>query len=176
MTALTIDIIIGVILFLGFAHGLRRGFIVVLGTLVSGAIGVVMASWGLALLRAQIPAGPWQTLTSTPLVNGAIFLVCFLLATKLLGFVVSLIDSGWQLLSFIPLLGLLNRVLGGLAGASIALLALVVVTYVLDGGVVQLFGGTPAWYQLFLASRSYPVLHFLAGWFSLVLPSVTSLV
>lgn len=118
----TIDVIIAVLLVMGFISGLRDG-------LVKQVVGLAGLIGGLLLGRAfYLPLGDWMAITfsiSTEVARVAAFIVLLIVVQLLFSL------AGWivsKLLNIICL-GWINRLLGGLVGViKFALLVGVIIT------------------------------------------------
>lgn len=104
--------IILILLWLGFVGtGLKDGFIHTLGRLVGSIVGFVIArSWSITVgsfLAVFLPTG-WARFIA--------FLIIFIVITRLIGFLFTLADGAFKILSFIPFLKTINNFLGALLG------------------------------------------------------------
>lgn len=104
--------IILILLWLGFVGtGLKDGFIHTLGRLVGSIAGFVIArSWSITVgsfLAVFLPTG-WARFIA--------FLIIFIVITRLVGFLFTLADGAFKILSFIPFLKTINNFLGALLG------------------------------------------------------------
>jgi len=108
---LIVDVILGFIL-LGFAGaGAKDGFVHSLGRLIGAIIGFVAArAWAIKLVGffgVFMPAG-WAHLVA--------FLLIFIVITRLVGFVFKLADGVFEIISILPFLKSINRLLGAILG------------------------------------------------------------
>lgn len=113
-----IDIIIIVALLLFVANGLKDGFIHTFGNLIGMLIGLVASAFAIAWLQQNfdIFANQWVALL--------IYLSLSLLISRIFGWLVSLVDEAYNVLSVIPFLKPINKVLGAAAGFIEALIVL----------------------------------------------------
>lgn len=119
MTPLVIDIIY-IVLALGLlAGGWQQGFVKAAGSLVAFVVSTVVSVWGITFLQSTFG---WNAL-GNPVTVLVLFLVLTLAISKLLGLFVWALDALRQLLSFIPLVGILNSFGGLLIGAVQVLFA-----------------------------------------------------
>jgi chromate transport protein ChrA len=119
MTPLVIDIIY-IVLALGLlAGGWQQGFVKAAGSLVAFVVSTVISVWGITFLQQTFG---WNAL-GNPITVLVLFLMLTLVISKLLGLFVWALDALRQLLSFIPLVGILNSFGGLLIGAVQVLLA-----------------------------------------------------
>lgn len=150
------DIVALVMLLLGVVHGWKAGFIVMIGNLLSLILGIVASAyvstwlasnWGLSGIGAVVA-----------------FIVVALVVAKLLRIVVWLIDKVWKVISIIPFLGPLNRLLGVAVGVIEAGVLIVVLTYLFMNFWMPNVGGL-------MDSVVFTHAYAIAGRLSLFLPS-----
>lgn len=113
-TGTIVDIVLLVILVLGFAYGWRKGFIMMVGKLVGLVIGAIAAAY----ITTWIFGWFNITWTTQPIFAATLFLAALLIVMYLVGLVFSLLNQVWRIASFIPLLGPLNRLLGAVLGTA----------------------------------------------------------
>lgn len=135
---LLVDVIL-ILALLGFAGaGSKDGFIHTLGRLIGAILGFIAAkAWYGDLGNIFSFFGPsgWVKLI--------VFLIIFIVVTRLVGFVFKLIDGAFRILSFLPFLKSINSLLGGLLGLAEG--------FVILGGAIYLL-------------TTYPLVPSLAQW------------
>ena len=108
-----LDIILLIILGGFTLFGLWFGFLHAIGSLVGTVVGAFVAS------HYYEPIANW-TLSITGgnpnIVKFIIFLILFIIANRLVGFIFWLVEKVFSVLKIIPFLGTINRLLGGLLG------------------------------------------------------------
>jgi hypothetical protein len=109
MSPLVLDIAYLVLAVGLLAGGWQQGFVKAAGSLAALVISIVVSIWGIDLFKNIF--GP-STL-GNPLTIMVVFLILTLVISKILGLFVWVLDAIRRLLSFIPLVGLINSV-GGL--------------------------------------------------------------
>lgn len=90
--------------------GLYYGFIHTVGNLIGMIVGILVAGYGILWLQDTLQ------ILSQPIAAILIFLLLILFISRLVGWVVDLIDEFWKILSIIPFLGPVNKLLGGIFG------------------------------------------------------------
>ncbi len=108
---LIVDILLCFILLGLIGGGAKDGFIHTLGRIIGAIIGFVAArAWSLSLVKYLgifMPAG-WAHLIS--------FLIIFIAITRVCGWLLKLADNAFGLLTFLPFLKSINRLLGAILG------------------------------------------------------------
>jgi uncharacterized membrane protein required for colicin V production len=112
MTPIIIDL-----LFLGLAillciQGWRQGFVKMGGSLVALAVSVSLATWGVAWIERVTG---WH-FSGNPAAFVIVFLLVTLVLTKLMGFLVTVLDLARKILSILPGISMLNSILGFVVG------------------------------------------------------------
>ncbi len=121
-----VDIIL-VALFLGFiGMGLKDGCIHTLGRFLGAIVGFVVArAWSVHFalwLGVFLPSG-WARIVA--------FVLIFLVVTRLVGWVFKLVDGLFNIVSIVPFVTSINRLLGALLGAVEGLIVLGGVIYII---------------------------------------------
>ncbi len=140
MNPLFIDVILIIISILLIVGGWRQGFIRAVGSLLGLIISLAVGIWGVNFLE-QITG---INLTGNPVIFIFSFLTLSVIVSQLIGLVVSALDMVRRLLSVIPFVGLVNRILGVVVGAAQALvligaIAFLMVNFVPRGAVRTTF-------------------------------------
>ncbi|HBV58217.1 MAG TPA: hypothetical protein DEB73_03090 [Candidatus Magasanikbacteria bacterium] len=108
-----LDIILLIILGGFTLFGLWFGFLHAIGSLVGTVVGAFIAS------HYYEPISNW-TLSITGgnfnIVKFIVFIILFIIANRLVGFIFWLVEKVFSVLKIIPFLGTINRLLGGLLG------------------------------------------------------------
>ncbi len=114
---MTVDLVLIAIILLFIGLGFKDGFIHTLGRLIGAVAGFVLAdtwsSWLSGILAFVMPSG-WARVVAFSLV--------FLLITRLLGFALRLVDKIFKLLTHLPFLKSIDRLLGGILGLGEAII------------------------------------------------------
>lgn len=113
MQPIFVDIVFIVLALLLCLQGWHKGFVKMAGSLIALAVSVAIATWGVAWLESVTG---WH-FSGNPVVFIIIFLLLTLVLTKLMGFVITLLDLARKVLSIIPGIGMLNSILGFAVGA-----------------------------------------------------------
>lgn len=113
MNSIIVDIIFLVLALLLALQGWKQGFVRMAGSLIALVVSVVLATWGVAWLES---ATGWR-ISANPIVFILVFLLVTLILTKLMGFVITLLDLVRKIFSVIPGVGMLNSILGFVVGA-----------------------------------------------------------
>ena len=103
--------------------GLYQGFIRTLGSLVGLVGGMALGAYGIIWLSQFVD------LTDHPVWKVLIFILIVIISGQLIGWVFELADRAWKILSIIPFLTSINKLLGGLLGLVEALLILAAIGY-----------------------------------------------
>lgn len=121
-----LDVIIILIVFAFTVAGWLLGFFHTLGALIGTAAGAYVSS------RVGIPLGEWigGQIGAKVAVTIIAFLLVFLIVSRLVGFVFWLIERAFKLLSVLPFLKTINRLLGATLGFAEGLLVIASVVYV----------------------------------------------
>lgn len=120
------DLILILVLFLFIAIGFVSGLIQGIGAIVGVFLGAWAAVWYYA------PLGDW--LTPILLGHGTIakivaFLLIFGVVNRLVGLIFYIVDKFFDLISIIPFLKTINRILGGILGFIEGILAISFILY-----------------------------------------------
>lgn len=112
MTPATITLVLALVVLLFIVNGFFQGLIHMLGSMLGLAVGVTVAS------RMDTQAGAW--LAAVTGWNGGLctiiaFVLILLIFTRVFGFVLHILENAFKLLK-IPLVGLANRLAGGILG------------------------------------------------------------
>ena len=118
-----VDIILIVILILFVLSGFASGFVRSIGNLVGLILGLFLASWGLLWLDQQF------NILGKPFLSIVIFLTIAALVSFLIGWITDLVEGLRKILSIIPFLKTINRLLGGIVGFTEGLLAIIAIAY-----------------------------------------------
>ncbi|MBI1908004.1 CvpA family protein [Candidatus Uhrbacteria bacterium] len=134
------DIAILAILALGVIHGWRAGFVVAFGNVLSLVAGMVIT--GLLFSFVDDIAFLAAFKSAHPILMLLAFVAVFLLVIRLLRLVVSLLNGLFRIISIIPGVGLINRILGAVVGVIeggvfAAILLYVAVNYLVPSGFVS---------------------------------------
>ncbi len=113
MQPIIVDIIFAVLALLLCLQGWHKGFVKMAGSLVALVVAVSIATWGVAWIESVTG---WH-FSGNPVVFVVVFLLLTLILTRLMGFVITLLDLARKVLSIIPGIGMLNSILGFLVGA-----------------------------------------------------------
>lgn len=140
MNPIFIDVILIVLSVLFIVGGWRQGFVRAAGSLVGLVISIAVGIWGVGWIENVTGIN----LTGNPVIFITSFLILSILVSQLIGLLVSAMDMIRKLISVIPFLGLLNRVLGAVVGAAqaavmIGAVAFVMSNFVPHGGVRTTF-------------------------------------
>lgn len=134
MTFTIADLILLAIAAFFILSGLYQGFIRTAGSLVGMVGGVVIASIGIDWLSEiiHLDSHPGWTIT--------LFVVILLICAHIIGWIFVLIDRAYKILSIIPFLTSINKLLGGVLGlieavAVIAAIGYAATTYLSEGSV-----------------------------------------
>jgi len=114
--------------------GLYHGFIRTAGSLVGLVGGTVVASWVIDWLSGIL------TLSEHPVWTIVFFVIILSLCAQLIGWIFVLIDRAYKLLSIIPFLSSINKLLGGIVGlieaiAIVAAIGYAAATYLSQGSM-----------------------------------------
>lgn len=123
MNPLIFDLIVLVLCIGLIAGAAQQGFVKAAGGLVAFLVSLWAAAYGAPIVEEMIGFN----LFARPLFFLVVFLVLALIVNKILGIAVFALDSVRKLLSFLPLVGIVNTMLGGVVGvlqAGLAVLAL----------------------------------------------------
>lgn len=136
MNPLIVDIILIVISILLLWNGYRQGFIKAAGSLLGLVISIVVGIWGVTWLEDVTGFN----LTGSPVTFVITFLILSVIVSQIIRLIVNALDLVRRLVSIIPFVGLINRILGsalGLVQAALLIgaVAYVAVTYLPTGAV-----------------------------------------
>lgn len=115
------DIILLIILGGFTMFGLWFGFIHTLGSLIGTVVGAFVSS------HFYAPIADWvaqATGGNQNLVNVIVFIIIFIVANRLVGFVFWLIEKAFNILKIVPFLSSINRLLGAILGLAEGILVL----------------------------------------------------
>lgn len=140
MNPLFVDVILVVLAVLFIVGGWRQGFVRAGGSLLGLVISIGVGIWGVGWIERLTGLN----LTGNPVVFVACFLILSVLVSQLIGLVVGALDMVRKLVSVVPFLGLLNRVLGAVVGAAqaavlIGAVAFVATNFIPRGSVRAMF-------------------------------------
>ena len=105
-----VDICLLIMILLFVVSGLYYGFIHTVGNLIGMVVGIFLAGYGILWLQSTLQ------IFSQPIAAILIFLLLILFISRLVGWLVDLVDQFWKILSIIPFLGPINKLLGGIFG------------------------------------------------------------
>lgn len=105
-----VDIGLMIMVLLFVASGLYYGFIHTVGNLLGMIAGIFAAGYIILWLQSVLQ------IFSQPIAAILVFLLLILFVSRLIGWLVDLLDQFWKILSIIPFLGPLNKLLGGVFG------------------------------------------------------------
>lgn len=136
MNPLIIDVILIVISILLLWNGYRQGFIKAAGSLLGLVISIVVGIWGVTWLEEVTGFN----LTRSPVTFVIVFLILSVIVSQIIRLIVNALDLVRRLVSIIPFVGLINRILGsalGLVQAALLIgaVAYLTVTYLPSGDV-----------------------------------------
>jgi uncharacterized membrane protein required for colicin V production len=103
-----VDIILAAIVILFIIGGLVYGFIKTLGNLIGTVVGIWLASFVVAWMNESFSLGFFTIAT--------IFIVVTMLVSYIVGWVFDFFDGMYRILSIIPFLKSINKLLGGALG------------------------------------------------------------
>lgn len=164
-----VDIIAIAILALGLIRGWRAGFIVMAGNITSLVVGLVVSAYAFSWLSNLPILANWHV--AHPYLAILAFIVILLFITKILRLVVTLANTLWRIVAFIPLLGPLNSFLGAIIGLVESLVILLIAVYILQNFVVTM----PMSAELASAivdSMTFAYFSFLVNHLPLIIPPV----
>jgi len=111
---MTLFDVILIVLLAGFIfYGLFFGLIQTLGGLIGVFAGTVVAGWLFNPLGELVAPIFWGNVTLSKVI---VFIVLFILANRIAGFIFYIIDRVFKFLKIIPFLKSINAVLGGILG------------------------------------------------------------
>jgi membrane protein required for colicin V production len=110
-----VDVILIVVVGAFALHGLWFGFIRTLGNAVGLIIGAVVASQYTALAVDYLG---FLFANNTTVASIVLFLLILVIAQRLVGFVFWIIDRLFGFLRWLPFVGFINRLLGGILGLA----------------------------------------------------------
>ncbi len=113
MQPIFVDIAFLVLAIILCLQGWRQGFVKMGGSLIALAVSVVVATWGVAWIE-QVSG--WH-FSGNPIVFVIVFLLLTLILSRLMGFIITLLDLVRKIFSIIPGIGILNSILGFVVGA-----------------------------------------------------------
>ena len=103
--------------------GMYHGFIRTAGSLVGLVGGAVVASWIINRLSETLALG------EHPVWTIVFFIIILALCAQLIGWIFVLVDRAYKLLSIIPFLSSINKLLGGLIGLIEAVVIIAAIGY-----------------------------------------------
>ncbi len=108
-----LDVFLLIIILYGTLSGYKSGFINTAGSLLGLFIGVYLAS-----RYYEVVAAAWQWLFfgSATVAKGVVFIVIFLLVSRVVKLAVYLADKFFNLLRFFPFTKFINKLAGGVLG------------------------------------------------------------
>ena len=121
---MTVDIVLLIILALFTLSGFVSGLIRSVGNLVGFVAGIIIANWAIIYLRES------TSLISGPITALVAFFIIATLISFLVGWLVDLIEGLRQILSIIPFLSSINRLLGALFGFVEGILIIAAIAFV----------------------------------------------
>ncbi|EKD47572.1 MAG: hypothetical protein ACD_66C00001G0002 [uncultured bacterium] len=132
MTLTLADLALLIIAGIFIISGLYHGFIRTVGGLI-GLIGGIFA----AIFIVQWIEGFW-TISDRPILQVILFFVIMAIASQLIAWIFELLDRAYKLLTIIPFVESINKLLGGILGAIEAFVVLsgiiyYATTYLSDG-------------------------------------------
>ena len=108
----TFDIVL-VVIFFGFVGaGFYFGLIHTLGAIIGAVVGVVAAS----NLYQDISPFIQFFMVKESVANVLAFIITFIVISRLIGYMVHMLDKGFKIIRFIPFATSVNRLAGGLLG------------------------------------------------------------
>ena len=139
MPLIDILIIIAIVLFV--LNGLRNGFIYTFGGLIGMFIGFIVSGFVMSWINQRIGIFEQQWVAIL------IFLMIALIVSKIFGWLVG--DEAYRILSVIPMLKPINKMLGGVAGFLEAIIAIgsfsiFVQIYAFDGKALEFIESSTA--------------------------------
>ncbi len=161
MTFSLLDIGLLAIVVFFLISGLYRGFIQTAGNLVGLVLGILVSSYGIWWLNDQF------SILEKPILAITIFLLITIIVSRLLGWVVDLLDQIWKFISIIPFTGSINKLLGGILGLIEGAIILSAISYF---GTTYLTEGSVR--TAIESSEILPWLDWAAGWISVLFPSI----
>lgn len=141
-------------------RGWKQGGVTMIGNLASVVVGFIATAYIVSWINAYVLVG-WSS--SHPILAIVGFIVIFLLVTKLLGLAVSLLDTLFKIVSFIPLVGPANRLLGVVVGVVEGAFLILLVVYITATFLTALV--TPS-------GPTYDIALHVARSLSLIFPSI----
>lgn len=118
-----IDIIALILLLLFTLSGFASGFVRAFGNLVGFVLGFIVASWFLTMVADQV------SFTTRPILTLIIFLLIAAIVSFIIGWVIDLIEQLRKIISIIPFLKTINRLLGAVFGFAEGLLTLAAIIF-----------------------------------------------
>ena len=150
------DIVLIVILVIFVALGAKDGFIHTLGRLIGAVVGFMLAQawspWLSGLLAVVMPIG-WARVVA--------FILLFLIIERVFGLVLWIIDKAFKILSFLPFLRSIDKLLGGLLGFGEGIILL--------GGTIYLITTFKPVMSLYVLVTSSSVANWINGVFRALL-------
>jgi|GEM_PF-3146023 len=159
MTLASIDIALLAVLVYFMLSGLYHGFIQTAGALIGLIAGLFIGAYGVLWLDES-----FQVLTR-PLMAISIFLLIAMIVSRLVGWIAHVLDGIWKVLSIIPFLAGINKLLGGIVGAFEGVLILAAVSYFAAAHLPE--GDVRGALE---ASEVLPWLDILSNWLGYILP------
>jgi uncharacterized membrane protein required for colicin V production len=124
--SLLVDIGIGVLCLLLMVNGYNQGFIKAAGNLIGLVVSIVVGVWGVGFLEDITGFN----LTGSTVTFILVFLLISIVISQIIRLLVGALDLIRRLMSIIPFLGLINRLLGLALGVVQAAVLVTLVSYV----------------------------------------------
>ena len=118
-----IDVILIIIIAYFVFTGFFYGFIRTIGSLIGLFIGLFVASQAIVWLNSQFG------IFSKPLLTVFLFILIVMLIGWIVGWIVQLIEGFRKILTIIPFLGTINKLLGGILGFIEGILVIASIAY-----------------------------------------------
>lgn len=120
--------IVALVIVIGMCfRGWKQGGVTMIGNVARVIVGFVVTAYAVAWLNEHVLVG-WSSSHPIAAIIGFIFI--FLLVVRLLGLAVALVNGVWKVVSFIPLVGPANRLLGLVVGLVESAVLILLVVYV----------------------------------------------
>lgn len=123
MTFGLVDLLLIALVALFVISGLYYGFIHTFGNLVGMILGILVGGYALLWLDQEFQ------LFSSPIFAIVVYLLLILLISRLVGWLVELLDRLYKIVSIIPYLTSINRLLGGIFGFVEGMMMVAAVIY-----------------------------------------------
>lgn len=118
-----IDIVLVTLVALFVISGLYYGFIHTVGNLIGMFAGILVGGYAIAWLD------DWIQILSQPIGAIIVFVLTILLVSRIIGWLIDLIDEVYKILTIIPFLSSINKLLGGLVGFVEGMLTVAALIY-----------------------------------------------